>query len=268
MEELEQEFNQKRQFDRFVQAFIKDHPSPNQEDIDRFINEIKTLERFTLDKNRFYMLFNHSKFYLTYISANIKKDSGYLPEYILSRGLFFLFQQIHWTQLTFPYKVSKWGPAFQKIIGNQVPVNQYEIWICGLKLKDKWGDWRTFILKQKILTVDKNNASLLSFIEAEEITNIYKADFFWYRPACFFNGQVITRAYFSNGPKKEYDDILSLREIEILQLVAQQKSNREISELLGISKHTVERHRKNMITRVGVTDMTALIRIAQLVKII
>ena len=46
------------------------------------------------------------------------------------------------------------------------------------------------------------------------------------------------------------------------------KSNQEIGTLLNISKNTVERHRKNMIARVGAKDMTALIIICKLVKIV
>jgi len=116
--------------------------------------------------------------------------------------------------------------------------------------------------------INSQNVHQLSFIEVEEITNIYKADFAWYRPSCYIDGKLSTRAYFSNGSKKEYSDILSLREIEILRLAAQHKSNIEIGEQLEISKNTVERHRKNMIARVGVTDMTALLRIGQMLKII
>ena len=142
------------------------------------------------------------------------------------------------------------------------------MYCSGLKLRDKSNKWRTFILKQKTLTIDKRNRALLSFNELEEITSFSKGDFFWYRPTCTYQGNKITRAYFSNGKKKEYSDILSPRELEILQLVAQQKSNQEISEQLEISKNTVERHRKNMIARVGVIDMTALIRIAQIVQIL
>jgi len=267
VKEIEQEIIQKKQFDRFVQDY--DHlKGPNQNDIDRFIAEIKTLERFSLDSKRFYILFDFSKFYATYISENVAKEGGYPVKYIINQGLYFLFQRIHWKQLTSVYKVYKWGKKFQKMVGIHIPRNTYEIWYCGLKLKDKWGRWRTVILKEKLLATTQDNKPLLAFLEAEEITNIYKTDVCWYRASCFFEETRITRAYFTNGAKKEYDDILSLREIEILKLAAQQKSNQEISELLNISKNTVERHRKNMIARVGVTDITALIRIAQMVKII
>ena len=62
--------------------------------------------------------------------------------------------------------------------------------------------------------------------------------------------------------------MLSKRELEILKLIADHKSSLEISEILGIAKNTVERHRKNMISRTGVVDMTALIYICQLSDIL
>ena len=74
--------------------------------------------------------------------------------------------------------------------------------------------------------------------------------------------------YFSKGAKKEYPELLTPRELEILRLAGQQKSNKEIGEQLGISKNTVERHRKNMLNRVGVTDMTTLLRIVQMIGLL
>ncbi len=259
---------QQKHFEQFVQAFLKDHEQPQQKDIDSLISEIKTMEKYAVDGNRFYLLFDHSKFYPIYISSNWEEASGFSPEYVLNQGLFFFFNRIHWKQLMLPFKLNTWGPKFQAICGPQVSIKQNERWIGGIKFKDKWKNWRTGILKQKILAATKKNKALLSFVEVEEITSIYKADFVWYRPTCWVNGKKITRTYFSNGAKKEYPDILSAREIEILQLAAQKKSNHEIGEQLEISKNTVERHRKNMIARVGVTDMTALMQIAQMLKLI
>ncbi len=259
---------QNQHFEQFVQDFVQGHETPQQKDIDKFIQEIKTLERYAVDSKRFYILFDHSKFYAAYISANLEKEAGYSIDYILKQGLLFWFQKIHWKQLTLAYKFNKWGLKFQKECGIHIPSSQYEIWICGIKFKNKWNRWKTYLLKQRILTNTKKNQALLSFIEVEDISSFYKADFAWYRPTCIIDGKRLARAYFSHGSKKEFPDILSERETEILKLAAQQKSNQEISELLEISKNTVERHRKNMIARVGVTDMTALLRIGRILKII
>jgi DNA-binding NarL/FixJ family response regulator len=55
---------------------------------------------------------------------------------------------------------------------------------------------------------------------------------------------------------------LTPREVEIVKLVAEAHSNDEIAEMLVISKKTVERHRANMLEKLGMTDRVELTRYA------
>ena len=50
---------------------------------------------------------------------------------------------------------------------------------------------------------------------------------------------------------------LTLRELEVLQLVAAGKSNREIAAALVISEHTVARHLQNIFAKLSVSSRTA-----------
>ena len=50
---------------------------------------------------------------------------------------------------------------------------------------------------------------------------------------------------------------LSVREREVLRLVATGKSNREIAAVLVLSQHTVARHLQNIYTKLGVSSRTA-----------
>jgi ATP/maltotriose-dependent transcriptional regulator MalT len=50
---------------------------------------------------------------------------------------------------------------------------------------------------------------------------------------------------------------LTVRELEVLRLVAKGKSNREIAADLVISEHTVARHVQNIFTKLGVSSRTA-----------
>ena len=52
----------------------------------------------------------------------------------------------------------------------------------------------------------------------------------------------------------ESDSLLTSREKLILQMIQQGKSSKTIGERLGISKHTVDRHRQNIITKLQVTN--------------
>ncbi len=49
------------------------------------------------------------------------------------------------------------------------------------------------------------------------------------------------------------------RELEVLGLVAQGKSSMQIGEELGLSKHTVFNHRKNMLKKSGCSNMSELV---------
>lgn len=50
---------------------------------------------------------------------------------------------------------------------------------------------------------------------------------------------------------------LSSRELEVLGLITKGLSNREIGSTLSISEHTVARHVRNILTKLGVSSRTA-----------
>jgi DNA-binding NarL/FixJ family response regulator len=63
-------------------------------------------------------------------------------------------------------------------------------------------------------------------------------------------------------PRRELPDGLTRREGEVLTLVAEGQSNREIAEALYISDRTVARHLTNIYTKIGVTSRTRAARYA------
>jgi DNA-binding NarL/FixJ family response regulator len=58
------------------------------------------------------------------------------------------------------------------------------------------------------------------------------------------------------------DDPLTPRESEIVKLIAEGHTSREIAELLVISDKTVERHRANVLDKLGMRDRVDLTRYA------
>jgi DNA-binding NarL/FixJ family response regulator len=57
-------------------------------------------------------------------------------------------------------------------------------------------------------------------------------------------------------------DLLTPREEQVIALVADARTNDEIAALLGISKKTVERHRENVLEKLGMRDRVELTRYA------
>jgi DNA-binding NarL/FixJ family response regulator len=57
-------------------------------------------------------------------------------------------------------------------------------------------------------------------------------------------------------------DVLTSRQREILQLVAEGKSTKEVAQMLDVSAKTVETHRGQIMDRLGIHDLAGLVRYA------
>lgn len=61
---------------------------------------------------------------------------------------------------------------------------------------------------------------------------------------------------------------LTPRQREILQLVAEGHTSKDIAQRLGLSYRTVETHRNQLMKRLGISDLTGLVRLAVRVGLI
>jgi two-component system, NarL family, response regulator NreC len=61
-----------------------------------------------------------------------------------------------------------------------------------------------------------------------------------------------------NGEEDSYE-LLTTREREILQLVAEGKANKEVADLLNLSPYTVETHRSHILQKLGLHSTADLI---------
>jgi len=76
----------------------------------------------------------------------------------------------------------------------------------------------------------------------------------------------MTRALFNDPsvpPKGSEIDTLTLREIEVLQLLAKGYTNRQIAEHLSLSPRTVEGHRSNVSGKLGLHSRVELVEYAE-----
>jgi DNA-binding NarL/FixJ family response regulator len=71
----------------------------------------------------------------------------------------------------------------------------------------------------------------------------------------------LVRDYVERGADQQ-PDILTPRELEVLKLIAEAHTSKEIAEELVISVKTVERHRQNILDKLGLRDRVELTRYA------
>ncbi len=69
---------------------------------------------------------------------------------------------------------------------------------------------------------------------------------------------------FLKGADSDADPLAGLtsRQREVLQLIAEGRSNKEMASLLGVSVKTIEMHRTQLMDRLGIHDVAGLVRLA------
>lgn len=128
------------------------------------------------------------------------------------------------------------------------------------------GKDKKFIVRQQIRYHDKIDIiPSIGLVTLEEDTHLFKTDdYALYISISHPEG---TTHYFFHKDGCA-NQLISEREKEVLTLIAQGHSSKEVGEILFISPRTVSQHRKNMIKKVNARDTSSLIQICKICKII
>jgi DNA-binding CsgD family transcriptional regulator len=201
------------------------------------------------------------------VSINVEAICGYSEREILKGDLSLILKVLTVEHFLFPYIWGKWIADIYKETGN---LDDLKITICGVRMKHKNGKILSGLIQYApvdILNNTVDGVSKTATISITEISHLVKADFYWMR-ASFGLNEKQTHHLISTDKKNNPYDIISEREKDVLRLIAQGMESKEIGETLFISPHTVNNHRRNMISRTGARDTTALIQICKMSGII
>jgi len=249
---IEEEFN------NFLPFLKSTYPNKrlNESAIQKELSSI--YEMVKLDQNVVISLFDHRKAYNFYLSDNTEIINGYDRDTLIKWGSLFFFRALHYTHFSFPFTSMKLAIKFNKqlVLEERKKLRFYG---SGLKFVHKNKEIRRIFIKIRPLILDEQGLNDISLIFIEDISHLTKGKHYWMRMEC--NDKTITHIH--QKGKKVFKELLSERECEILKLIANKKTTPEISELLSLSKTTVETHRKNMLKKTGTIDATALIHLCK-----
>jgi DNA-binding CsgD family transcriptional regulator len=144
-----------------------------------------------------------------------------------------------------------------------------QIFHCGIRYTLLTGKPVCLFSKGSPIHYDANRKFSYTFNYVQNINHLLKKDFryYWIRISYGENNEHV-HTFHSQEKIYSNKDLLSLREKEILKLVADECDTKEIGERLFISTATVGNHRSNMIERMGARDTTALVQLAKMANII
>jgi DNA-binding CsgD family transcriptional regulator len=140
---------------------------------------------------------------------------------------------------------------------------------CGIRYRRKDGKPLCLFSQGAPLHYDEAHNFSYTFNFVQNVAHLMKKDFphYWIRLS-YGEQQDQLSTFHSNNKETSNRDLLSTREKEILQLIAEDLDTKEIANRLFISPNTVGNHRSNMIERLGARDTTALVQLAKMTGMI
>jgi len=230
---------------------ITSDSSPDQVTVE--LDLYKKLLNFFQVGDYFYWVFNLANYHLDIVSGEMPAVLGYeIPEFTLD----LLMDNIHPDDR--PYFLDFENKALQFLSG--LPVDKlmkYKL-RYDFKIKTKFGHYIRLLHQAIVIQHDEKGRILRTLGFETDITHLKPEG----KPVLSFIGLDGEPSYIDVDVEKKFaisNEVLSKREKQILLLIMDGKLSKEISDILHISKQTVDSHRNNMITKCNVANTSELI---------
>lgn len=195
-----------------------------------------------------------------YLSKNVKDIWGYNFEGNSILGMLQYVNMMSFNHALFPIIAGQWYLKCLNSVAHEDKINQ-KIAFIGAQFKTRFGQTKRTFIQTGHLEEDIHRNPINIINSIQDIGHLMKDDFWWGRYVYGDDCQKI-KYYHSSFGKAIDGDIISDREKDILRLIQQGFDSPEIADKLCLSLFTIHTHRKNMLARTGMKDVTALLQIA------
>ena len=210
-----------------------------------------------LDKaSSFFYLFDFVKMRYLYVSESIKHIMGYTAHNWIERGPDWVFSTVY------PEDVKRLMALHKALFEHyySLPVNERKdykyMWEVRVVRKDQVVIW---IMQQgSFIEVDAEGKPIVTFDLISDMT-AFKKDSVMTLTMFKDIDKPQLKLYFPISGKQTF----TKREVELIRLLSEGLSSREIADRLSISHHTVDTHRRNMLKKCSVTDSIRLLSYAR-----
>jgi DNA-binding CsgD family transcriptional regulator len=213
----------------------------------------KKLLNFFQVGDYYYFIFNLKNLGFDLVSPHVETVLGYsLSEFTTSLFMDILHPEDR-----------PWFLAFEKNAAaflSQLPVNKlmkYKV-RYDFRFKKKNGDYMRVLHQVAVVQHDENGGLIRTLGIHTDITHLKKEG----KPLLSLIGLEGEPSYLDVDVKNTFiksEEVLSMREKQVLLLLMEGKLSKEISGDLNISKHTVDTHRKNMLRKNNLKNTSELI---------
>lgn len=187
--------------------------------------------------------------------------SGYSNEEFMERGIELFLSSLHPEDA--PILLDDIYPSYAHVLADLSKLQRKEVQLqYNYRFKRKGGDYLNLMEQVYVLELDDAGGPALMLGNVIELDSkvVLPVRFLCKRINEFGCPEVIySKTFASNSDQM---DTLTGRELEILCKLAHGNSSREIGEMLCISKHTVDTHRRNLLRKMNCKSVVELVRVA------
>jgi DNA-binding CsgD family transcriptional regulator len=218
------------------------------------------INAFSRNEHSVKVTFDAVNFKILTVSDNVEAIYGYSQAELYRLDMSFVLGLFAIDHFLFPHTMYKWVNGIAEKGGD---LANYKGVYCGLKVKHKDGYVMRVMLRHSGLEQYDNGGIRIAAFTVDNISHLIRSDFYWGRIKYGVH-ETHVHHFISTNNKDIPHDILSLREKEVLRMAAQGMESSEIAKKLFISPFTVDNHRRKMIAKTGVRDITSLLQICQM----
>jgi DNA-binding CsgD family transcriptional regulator len=234
----------------------------------QYLNSTHLLNLMSKNKHTLYLLFDVKEFKILFCSDNFETMTGYPHSEIMEKNTLFFFGMLDKSDLVFFFQFSKFLKKFNKTVPLASQKEHNQIQWFGMTMNKKDGTALESLFKISPFEISESGLGRLCLITLEDVTPfVKKGANYWARIEVGTTTKYIS-CFFEDNTNFTMKDIISDREREILHRLARGQESKEIAQDLFLSVHTVDTHRKNMITRLGARDSVGLLELCRMCDMI
>lgn len=225
--------------------------------IEEHIKKLIELDYFYPYNSTFYCITNTVHQSFEYISKNFKACTGIEKELMLKGGMDFFWSLFH------PDDIQPWIKSLQQLMAfTMTELNDEQrkkmSYTWNYRIKNGEGNYVNIIQNTTPLQFDSQNKPIIGLAHYTVLHGTIQMDICASAKLLNDKNEYET-LYYQNISNSNILDVISNRERDVVRLLITKKTSDEIADVLNISKHTVDTHRRNILKKLNLSSTFELI---------
>ena len=230
--------------------------------IEDYIAQLKALEKFGQSRLNLHV-FSYPDFRIRYVSPVAAENFGMTIEEVMDKGPGNIFQLHGEPQRKFASEQANW---FVNLLSdpNTTRLLNTNVYYCNWQINPTSRSRKQVLMHVFPVMVSQLGKPLLGMNIMHDVKPFVEPDIWWVR--AHIQDEVFT--YHPDNGTFEQGELFSAREMDVLKMLEQGNTSKEIADQLHLSSATVDNHRRRMLKRSGARDTTALVHLSKMTCII